>query len=271
MKKAIITLSMAALAMVTVCAQKVDPKHENHYRDVPTIETDELSVDLLDAHSQMGFTLLRAKITNKTSDYIIFKTGEVVFKYEHGEYKPKSKMVIIEPKGHTSKTLKVTGDDKFHVESLTLVLNGFYILSSTGVTQDAPDFQLPPSVNDFSAGPFNCKLNKIKKETQETIAQFKCDYQGDHMGLVNPSKLVVRTEDGREYANVKRKAETKVLEQGDDIKFNAWFKIPGKIVDMQFANMIIVWKNTFIESKLQPLKLPKVDLVFDPGKTGGKN
>lgn len=273
MKKTILTLAILAAAIVTGYSQdkKVDPTHENHYKDIPTIETNELSIDLFDAHSQMGFTLVKAKITNKTSDYIVVKTGEIIFVYEHGSYNPKADMVIIKPKGRKSKTFKVSGDDKFHVKSLSLELKGFYRLPVDGEIQEAPDFQLPASTNDFTAGKYKCNLLKIKQETQETIAQFKCVYNGDNMGLLDPSKLVVKTEDGREYANVIKKSKVKIMQGGDKDKFNAMFKIPGKIVDMQFATMHIVWKDTFMESKLEPLKVAKIDLTFDPGKTAGKN
>ncbi len=58
---------------------------------------------------------------------------------------------------------------------------------------------------------------------------------------------------------------------GDDIKFTAQFHVPGKIADMQFATMHIVWRETFMESNMVPMNTMKADFTLDPGLTQGKN
>ena len=274
MKKSVITLSIVAMCVVTYFGQAQtndDPRHENHYKKIAPVQTDELTIEFSNAHSQADFTLVKAKITNKTSDYIFFEPSEVVFKYEHGEFSPKSGIVKIKPKGSKSKTLKVTGDNRFHVESLSIALKGFYRISVKGKVQEAPDFRLPAEQNTFTAGNFECNLLKVSQETQKTAAQFQYTYNGDKVGIVDPSKLVVRIENGTEYANANRKSKINLLEPGDSKKFTAWFLIPGKILDMQFATMYIVWKDTFIESSKIPISTPSVNFVLDPGLTEGKN
>ncbi len=160
-----------------------DPKHENHYA-VEKIENDDVLIEFMDAHSQQEFTKVKVKITNKTNDYILFKSSETVFKYEHGTYKPKGgglfkgENLLIEPMKTETKQHRVSGDNKFHVEKLQLELNGFYKIPANGKVVEAPEFQLPPANNDFTAGPFKCTLEKSKEETQETSALFNCVYQG---------------------------------------------------------------------------------------------
>lgn len=277
MKKTL-TLLLSLLCVVSfVNAQRppTDPKHENHY-SVNSFENDEIKVDFKNAHSQMEFTLVELVITNKTSDYIYFKGSETKFIYDHGTYQPKGSMLSkinfsIEPMKTESKTLKVTGDARFHVEKLKLELNGFYGISTKGEVLKAPDFQLPAAKNSFSAGDCNCTLEKSKQTTAETAAQFKCAYSGKNVAFVDPSKLSVKLKDGQEFANSNRKDKGAVLMPGDDIKFTAMFEIPGKIADMQFTVLYINWNDTFSESKLIPIKTGTVDFVLDEGVTTLKN
>ena len=49
------------------------PKHENHY-SVETIETSDVLIEFENAHSQQTFTTVKLKVTNKTSDYILYKS-----------------------------------------------------------------------------------------------------------------------------------------------------------------------------------------------------
>ena len=40
---------------------------------------------------------------------------------------------------------------------------------------------------------------------------------------------------------------------------------------MQFANLLIVWKDTFNDSRITALSPQTVQIVVDPGLTVGKN
>ncbi|MBN4062012.1 MAG: hypothetical protein COA57_08140 [Flavobacteriales bacterium] len=269
------TLLLLFIAFASNCfSQKPnDPKHENHYRVIPTINTDELSIDFADQHSQMEFTKMKIKITNKTDDFIVFKMGENDFIYEHSTFNPKEKMVIIDPKESISKTLSVNGDTRFHVEKFELKLKGFYRAPLNGDVHNAENFKLPPESNGFSAGPFKVthKSKALKKESRITNAKFKCTYSGQHIGLVNPYKLKVKLEDGQQFPNMNDNIKTKLLLPGKSYGFNTVFKISTKIIDMQFANMEINWNDMFVESKLSKLEDISVSFELDPGKTAGKN
>ena len=279
--KKITTLGICfTLAAFSAFAQRpvTDPKHENHY-SVKTIDTPEYTIEFSNAHSQQTFTLVKIKITNKTNDYLLYKSNETVFKYGSTDVPVKGgggmfgkESIYIEPKGIETKTLKVSsGMSNFHVESLKAELKGFYRVSAKGTVVPAANFQLPASKNDFTAGPFECSLLKSKQETGETSAKFNCVYQGDNVAIVSPAKLNVLTKGDQKYANDNRKDKTKLLEPKDDYKFEAVFHIEGKILDMQFATLFIEWNDTFSESKAVPLSSNTADFVLNPEETLLKN
>jgi hypothetical protein len=271
-----LTLSVSICETLQAQRKEDDPKHEYHY-SVKPIETNEVKVEFSDAHSQQEFSNVKVKVTNKTTDYILFKTKESAFKYDFGEVHPgvgglfRGANMMVLPKDSDTRILKATGGNKFHVKQLTLQLDGFYLVPAEGKTQEAPDFKLPAAVNEFKAGNFKCTLEKVKKETKETQVTFKCTYQGNDIGIVDPSRITLKTEDGQEYANDNKKDKAELVLPGEEVKIVATYHVPGKITDMQFANMLLIWKNTFIESKATPLKVGSANFEFDPGMTEGKN
>ena len=285
MKAGGLILMMLAVPVFGAWAQKdkkekkVDPKHQNIFKEVK-IETDEMIIELLDANAQVEFSKMKIRITNKTNDYIIYKPEETEFVFDFGTVHPKGGMALIngkneliEPKGTDSRVITASGDNRFHVEEFTVNLKGFYRLPVNGKVYSAPDFQLPPSTNDFTAGPFKVLMTNIDKKTQQTSVRFKVTYANDskHYGLVNQGKVVCRIENGQEFAMVNSKDKTVVLADGEEDKFNVYYQIPAKVTDMQFATMHLVWKDSFIESEVSPLKAEQVKMTLDPGKTAGKN
>lgn len=265
------------LMLTNAIAQRAitDPKHENHYK-LNNINTDELSIEFSDAHSQQAFTQVKIKIVNKTNDYILLKPEELAFKYEFGEFKPGSnilqgKFTLVEPMGTRTRTLKVTGGSNFHVEKLTASLGGFYKIKADAKSLDAPDFKLPAAANDFAVGNCKCALEKISKETKETTTRFRCSYTGKNVLMMDEKKSVLKIESGQEFANDDRKAHSVLLLPGDDAKIDATFHVPAKTTDMQLANMFIVWKGTFTESIPQKISLADVNFTLDPVVTEVKN
>ena len=74
-----------------------------------------------------------------------------------------------------------------------------------------------------------------------------------------------------EYANADNKQDAFLLSKGESETFTASFKIPGKVVDMQFANMEIIWRDTFKDCKAILLDDLTTEITVDEGKTAAKN
>ena len=74
-----------------------------------------------------------------------------------------------------------------------------------------------------------------------------------------------------EYANDIKNPNPKLLFKGDKLKIKAVFHIPGRIADMQFANMTILWNDSFRETNAQKLKGHEITFNIDRGMTNGKN
>lgn len=277
---ALASLLLALPSAVALAGKEPDPEeHENHMKQVDPLEVGDLHVDIEGVHCQEGFAFAKAVVRNDGSDYVLIREEEIVF--DVGGRKvamfdgEKRKPVIVEPHGKSTRTLKVKGDGGFHVESFDLDLSGFYLAPSVGQTQSAPDFQLPASKNNFDAGPFRCSLQKLKQETDQTIANFECSYEGDSVAFIDPTRLAVRypSKQGTEetVANVDRKAARKMIQPGGKMLFNAVFEIPPRFADMQFTTMNIVWADTFTESPLTPIDLGTVGFELDEAKTAEQN
>ena len=274
--KNILTL-IALLSFTTVTsftfAQKESKKtHEYHYRILDPVETDEYKIVIADAHSQTKFTAMRITITNKTSDYLVYRPSEVVFKYEHGDFQVEGEEIMIKPNSTITRILRVSEGKQFHVKTLNVVADCFYLLAIDKEVINAPDFDLPASINDFKAGGFEVSLKKLKKETGATVARFIVKYTGSDYGVVTSGKTVVRLEDEQEFTSKdSTRVRSIILKPGEERNLTVVYTVPAKIIDMQFANMKIIWKETFAESKAVKLTGQTFNFVLDPGLTGGKN
>ena len=58
---------------------ETDPRHENHYKYVVPIVTDEIKIEISNVHTQMYFGQMKLRNTNKTNDYIAIKSGDIGF------------------------------------------------------------------------------------------------------------------------------------------------------------------------------------------------
>jgi len=273
MKNQFIYLTLFLLAYSTAFAQKekkVDPKHVNLFKDA-RVETDDYIVEVVDVLNRMEEAKCKIKITNKTNDYLIWNPSESVFKFEFGEFKPKEKEVVIKPNDKESKVLNVVGDTRFHVENFSLEIKGMSKVASAGIMVMAPDFQLPASMNDFTAGNFKVSLIAVDKKTDLTSGTFRVTYTGNDIGLVDANKIAVRTEKEQEFASARTDYKLQLLRKGEDDKFNFYFKVPASHVDMQFATMWVIWRNCFQESKKVAIGGTSVAFEFDAGLTTEKN
>jgi hypothetical protein len=278
MSRRLVALALPVFALVAMAARKPDdPKHENHFKAAGAPTSDVLSFALVAAHAQAEFVLIDAKITNTTGDrLVLFKKNEASLVLPQGAMPVKAGglfggPMVIPPNDTRSHTFRVEADAGLHVDRVTLQPKGFYVGSNTGTPLKAPEFQLPASANDFTTGPFTCKLNNVKQETKETAAAFACTYNGAGVGIVEPKKIGVREPGGKEFANAARKVPRDVLLPGDTSKFTVIFEIPASVVDMQFATLQVLWRDALAESTLAPVALADWAFELDAAKTAEAN
>lgn len=256
-----------------------NPAHVNYYKIPAGIKNEDVNIEFSDPVAKMDLVKLKIKITNNTADYIIFKPSECSFLYDKEEFMVtkssanfmKKEVIIIKPYKSASRVMDAKGTNNFHKDNFTLKIAGLTKASADREVQIAPDFKLPVSANNFEAGKFKCTMKDLEKETQKTVVSFTSTYNGDKLGIIDPTRVVVKLENGQEFANTESDAKPLILEKGETDEFSVTFKIQAKIADMQFANMLIVWKNAFIESVTKNIVVSPVDFAVDPGLTQGKN
>jgi hypothetical protein len=201
MKKTIITLFIASSVLSTAFAQK-EVKYSKIYYKNTSAETSGVTVYIEDAVSTDGETKLKLKIDNRTNDYIIYKPEESKFMIDGKELKTAEKWMVVAPNKSESKVLNLKGENYNKVKNYSFVLDGLY-KTSLGNVSKTGDFKLPATKNDFSNGNFNCSLNKLSTEAEETSIKFNCSYSGDKIGFIFPAKATLIMPDGSEIAVTK--------------------------------------------------------------------
>jgi len=263
MKKILLTfIVIIGLAVNSATAQK-----ETKYKDAK-VESDYVTIDLIDAVSTDAGTKFKLKIQNKTSDYIIYKAEESKFVINGTEVRPKEKTLILEPNETGSRVINIKGAYNA-VKSYSFVVDGLYKVSPNGASVSVPDFKLPASQNSFNAGNFNCTMVDLDKKTAKTDVRFKCVYNGDKMGFVYLVKAAVKMPDGNEYASTHTRTKPILFNKGDDDRFVlVWEKMKGgREMDMQLVDMTILWHNVFIEAAPQKIKGATVEMQDGSGTT----
>lgn len=283
--KYLLVLGLVALIQLPSFAQdkkkKVNPKHVNYFKDA-SVDTKDVKIEIQDAVAMMPFAKFKLKLTNKTNDYFLYKPKESLFKLESGDFIPEDKKtIVIQPLDKESKVIDMKAPaQNAHVDAFKYQLSGLYKVSTNVSPTEAPNFILPVSNNDFMAGNFKVEMTAIDKTTAKTAVKFKVTYTGDGVGLVEPSKLGVKIPTDQKYSKAgntgqifanDKKDKGILLSKGESDTFVAFFQIEGKIADMQFANMEIVWRDTFKDCQVAPVEGSTIDLTLDSGLTAGKN
>lgn len=272
MKKIILsTLIIFGFTLLTF--SQIDTKKTNFYVNTDIGGEKSIFLSAKNPVSKFNFAKLELVIDNQSTDFVYFQQGEVIFKYDGGEYKPEASKggLIIRPIGKKSPTLKINNGKEFLANEFTIIPGGLYTFPEKGTPVVAEDFHLPAAKNVFEAGNFKVSMLKLKKETDETAVQFECLYTGNDVGLVSPVNASIRTEDGTLWANVRTGDKTDVLMKGDRVKFTVIYRIPGKYFDMQFAQMDIVWDGVFSETTMTAVDFPSAVILLDEIKTAQKN
>lgn len=261
--KKILLVSLSLLTVVSAIAQKEKKYEKIFYKDSKT-ENNDLVITVDNSVSTATETKFKLKIVNKTNDYIQVKPEECKFIVNGKEMVPQEKGFIIEPNGSYWEVINLKTPMMNTVKDYSFVLDGLYRIPTTSKGVEAPDFRLPPTKNDFTAGNFSVNLNKLSKESANTAVKFNVKYTGDKVGIVFPSKAGVKMPDGNEYANGKSKMSPVVLMRGEDDSFTLWWdRMQGKGMDMQKVEMIIKWNDTFVEVEPAKMNPERLEMKFD--------
>jgi len=257
-------------------AQEVTEYERVYYLNPETFDGPEYGIIIKNVVAQNDHCKFGLKLTNNTNDYLVYIPKESTFNYSFGDKHPSQKEFMIQPNGSKSKTLKVDGGDQFLQKSFKVNFDGLYKIPVDGKVAEVSDFKLPASTNSFTSGNFKVSLKKYDASTREAKAIFECTYLGDDVALVSPAQLSVtatrkKSDELVTYANDYKKSDAVLLRKGDKTKITAVFHIPGKIVDMQFATMHIVWNDTFMETTQTPLNSAGMEFVMNEPLTKEKN
>ncbi len=248
--------------------------HTNWFKPT-SLSNDSAALVTDDAWARDEVAKVKVSVENKTGEYLVYDMSQSVGTFGDQQIHPEGGLLkgtlVLDAKDSGSRVLEFQGAG-LHVDGFDVDFKGLRV--GTGTTNvDAPEFVLPEAANSFEAGDFSCALAGVKKKTQETLADFKCTYEGDGLGLITANRAAVRVDgvEGQEFANDNKKAKTKTLLPGESVKISLLFHVPAKISDMQFATMYIVWGDTFQSVALQDVDMGSISVALDAGVTAAKN
>lgn len=264
-----ILLAAALLVGLNSFAQKKEkekkPKDDEKYVYADaTIETDDYKIYVIDAVAVGPQAKFKIKVFNKTNDYLLVKPSE--FTYVAGDKKitSRDKTFAVPPNDEEIEVIDFRGSE-MQAESFTIEAAGIYKASAGGKVSEAPNFDIPVSKNEFTAGNFSCSLKKADATTAKTVGRFECVYTGDGVGLINPNKAVLVMPNGSDNSNAK-KHKSIILEKAKNDDFTVVFNEVKDAGDMQKAKVAIKWMETFRESKLLKLNPSNIVLTRDAAK-----
>lgn len=245
----LITL-FAGLSLFSQKEKKTDEK-KVMYKEM-TAETDDYKIYIVDAVAYPNQSKFKMKVFNKTNDYLLIRPSEITFTANGKTLTSKDRTFVVAPNDEASLVIDFK-DNNMQVDKYSLDIKGIYKASAGGKINEAPNFELPPTKNEFSTGSFSCKLLKNDSKTDKTVARFECAYNGDGVGVINPLKTVAVMPNGSDNANAK-KNKAMVLEKGVNEDFILVFQEVKGAGDMQKKPIQVKWGETFRESKLMLLK-----------------
>lgn len=268
-----VMVALIAFSATETFAQKKDnPKYTNYFKDPETVEGKQIVLEMRDGVSRVDFLKFRTKFTNNTNDFILVNPSKFTVKINGTSVHPKEKTFILDPNDSNGKTIDVKEGASFAADEFEVQLAGFERIPVDGDAVNMQEFQLPASTNVIKSGNFEINLKNLKQETDETWARFEIKYKGEGYGIIDPSRISVKVESGQQFANDDRKSKTILLEKGESKTVNAIFHIPVKVVDMQFATLLIQWGESMIETKAVPFELDEtVTFRLDEALTTEKN
>ena len=236
--------------------KKIDPATKYFYKDA-TLETDDYKIYIVDVIAVGKQLKFKIKIFNKTNDYLLIKPNEISYVTGSKTVFSKGKNCVVQPNEEEVEVIIFRGIE-MQVDNFTLDIKGIYKASASGQIIRTPNFNLPPTKNEFTIGNFTCTLKKTESKTDKAYAKFECQYAGDYIGIINPNKCIAVTENGEEKPNMK-KQRVLILERNQRGTFVANFS--NKATSNLEKIIAINWNETFRLSKLVPIDSLKIEIV----------
>lgn len=260
-------LAITLLIGISTFAQKKESKQDENVKFLykeSTLETDDYNIYIIDAVGVGKQVKFKIKIFNKTNDYLLIKPNEINYVVGNKIVFSRDKNFVVQPNEEETEVLDFRGEDMM-VDHYTLEMKGIYKASAGGQISKVTNFNLPPSVNEFTTGNFTCHLKKNESTTAKAFAKFECTYIGDGIGILSPNKCIAVMPNGSDNANAK-KNKTMILEKGKSDDFTVVFNEVVNAGDMQKNPIVIKWNETFRESKLLKLNLAKIEMTKESEK-----
>ncbi len=270
--KKILTLTLLAV-MVASSGFAQKKKYAKIFYSEVTKDMGAITVSITNTVATKEYIKFKFSVKNNTADYIFLKTDDIIFKANGKEYKNMEKDLMIGPNDDDYKVIDMKGSD-LQVDNFSLEVKGFSKVPAKAKSEDAENFKLPVAKNEFDAGTFHVVQIKNEKKTDLVAVKFTTTYNGNKIGIVNPGQASLLTPKGTEFANMGTKGQRKpfLLKKGQADDFTLYWKdIPVSNGDMQFANIEVIWNDTFIEATPEAIPAATVEVAMDPGMTDAKN
>ncbi len=271
---ALSVLFSSSLALAGKKDKEPDPNEHENWLQADELDTGDILVTLKKAIAQGNKINLSVDVKNQTNDWIFIKKHELVFDAGGQTLQPyggkEKPSLIIPPDKKKGLSVKVGGEG-LHVEEMTVTFSGVFKAAAKGEVKKAADFQLPPARNSVTAGNFDCTVLSHSQETKVTATKWECEYTGEGIGYIDAREIGVKIQTGAEYSSTFRKNKAAMLTKGEKAKFTTTFEIEPRIVDMQFATMALLWRDTFAESEIEALDAEDMEFELNEELTTEKN
>jgi len=226
---------------------------EMHYENVNVI-TDKADFNIAGTFSYSDQIKTKIKVTNKTDKVIIVKLAETYFQY--GEHKGQdiTEWLIVPPMRTEGKVIK-TESDKFHEDSVGLVIGGIY-LCGPAIKPEKVILNVPPP-SSFSIGNFHLKLDKSKIDNENANFNYLVNYTGNKLAFFDPKNAKMSSRSG--FNNENKKGGNNAYFIAKDTTFEARF---GFHLDPQNSNSLTM-DGAFFETDSEMLKPFSIVLHYD--------
>lgn len=238
----------------------------NHFEDSKPSGGD-VSVGVTDAWARDAEAKLKVHLQNDTKDFLLVDLTTLRAELGKPLAPVKAKTKIVPPNKSKTDVLTFLGDGMY-VEKGSVTVDGMSMVAVDSPVVKFPDYRLPVESKTFKAKDFSCALaGKVKKETDNTTAAFKCTYQGKGVAIVDESRIQVRVKGDQLFGNAGGNTSASVVRPGESFKLKTKFQVSAKVVDMQFAEMYIQFNDAVRVGEAKPIPAQKVALNFSVEKT----